>query len=159
MKLRDIAYSSYHEQPPEFDSSSPQCHCHSNNSGSVRYKWLCPRILRSGSNSWFAVPGTDLLEKTKKHHQGEAAASPEMHLNAPIPANRRTDSITLPAPASLSVAGAVHHVALFVALGKFLVYLIVSTINNALVCSQERGVQRIKTSPQTGTMAKYSKWI
>lgn len=52
---------------------------------------------------------------------------------------RRTDSIALPAPASLSVAGAVHHVALFVALGKFLVYFIVNAINDALVCSQKRG--------------------
>lgn len=51
----------------------------------------------------------------------------------------RTDSVALPAPASLSVAGAVHHVALIVALGKLLVYFIVDAINDALVCSQQGG--------------------
>lgn len=64
MMLRDIMSSSYHEQTPEVGNSSPQCHCHSNNSGSVCYGWLCPRIPLFGSKPWFAVPGTDLLEKT-----------------------------------------------------------------------------------------------
>lgn len=57
--------------------------------------------------------------------------------------DRRTNSIALPAPAPLSKAGAVHHVALVVALGKLLIYFIVNTINDALVCSQKRS--RIKT--------------
>lgn len=87
--LRDKINSSYHEQTPEVDNSSPQCRCHSNNSGSARYGWVCPRILLFGSKPWFVVPGTDLLEKTNHHKsplQGGA--------NAPIPANEPTDAPT-----------------------------------------------------------------
>lgn len=64
MMLRDIKCSSYHKQTPEVDNSSPQCHCHSNNSGSVCCEGLCPRILLFGRKTWFVVPGTGLLEKT-----------------------------------------------------------------------------------------------
>lgn len=52
--------------------------------------------------------------------------------------DKRTDSVALPAATSLSVAGAVHHVALLVAFGKFLVHFIVNAIDDALVCSQKR---------------------
>lgn len=44
-----------------------------------------------------------------------------------------THSVTLPASTSLSIAGAVHHVALVMALGKFLVYFIVHAVDDALV--------------------------
>ena len=44
-----------------------------------------------------------------------------------------TDSVTLPASTSLPIAGAVHHVALIMALGKFLVYFIVHAVDDALV--------------------------
>lgn len=71
----------------------------------------------------------------------------------------RTDSVALPAPASLAEAGAVHHVALLVALGKLLVYFIVHAIDNALVCSQKRGREDQNATSshgrggQTGTKA------
>lgn len=45
----------------------------------------------------------------------------------------RTNSVTLPVSTSLSKAGAVHHVALVVALGEFLVYFIGQTINYTLI--------------------------
>lgn len=47
--------------------------------------------------------------------------------------SERTEGIALPPPTSLSIAGAVHHVAFVMALGKFLVHLIVHAIHNALV--------------------------
>lgn len=52
--------------------------------------------------------------------------------------HKHTNSIALPAPSSLSIAGAVHHVALIMTLGEFLVYFIVQAVNKALVWSQKR---------------------
>lgn len=49
--------------------------------------------------------------------------------------NERTKGIALPASTSLPIAGAVHHIAFVMLLGKLLVYFIVQAINNALVCS------------------------
>ena len=58
------------------------------------------------------------------------------HFNSPtaeLMRHERTDGVTLPATTSLSVAGAVHHVALVVALGEFLVHFIVHAVNNTLI--------------------------
>lgn len=51
--------------------------------------------------------------------------------------HEHTASVTLPASASLSKAGAVHHVALVMAFGEFLVYFIGQAINNTLICKKE----------------------
>lgn len=54
-------------------------------------------------------------------------------LKAKLMSHERTNSVTLPASTSLSMAGAVHHVALIVDLGEFLVHFIVQAINNTLI--------------------------
>lgn len=55
------------------------------------------------------------------------------HFNSPTDELMLTDGVALPAPTSLSIAGAVHHVAIVVAFGEFLVYLVVQAVNNALI--------------------------
>lgn len=47
--------------------------------------------------------------------------------------NEHTEGVALPPSTSLAIAGAVHHVAFVVALGKFLVHLIGHTFHDALV--------------------------
>lgn len=68
-----------------------------------------------------------------------------LHFNSPTDELMLTDGVALPAPTSLSIAGAVHHVAIAVAFGEFLVYLIVQAINNALIWTQN---EREKSATQ-----------
>lgn len=55
---------------------------------------------------------------------------------------QRTGGVALPASASLPVAGAVHHVALVVALGELLVYFIGKAVDDALICTCEHERER-----------------
>lgn len=65
----------------------------------------------------------------------------------------RTDGVTLPASTSLSVAGAVHHVALIVDFGEFLVYFIGQAINNALICRRKENKLRLYNMTTVTTSA------
>jgi len=55
-----------------------------------------------------------------------------------IKSHERTERVTLPASTPLSKAGAVHHVALVVALGEVLVYFIGQGINHTLIWTREK---------------------
>lgn len=62
-----------------------------------------------------------------------------------------TDGVALPAPTALAKAGAVHHVALFVALVKRLVHVVRLLIHDALIC----GTWRAVVSPGGGRATDY----
>lgn len=129
----DPALSSYRGRFAEVHISSLQSHCHSSNICSEGYGWLCPRSLRSDRRLWFVVPGTDLLQnRSRESHQPR-----QIHTSAlwvyDSWSNKHTQGVALPPSTSLAIAGAVHHVAFVMPLGKFLVHLIVHTIHDALV--------------------------